>query len=256
MIGSGTSHRAVVAVTGGAHGIGQAIARRFAASGAQVAIGDTDRAAAREAAEEPGLHAYGLDVTDAESFADFLDAVRQDLGPVDVLVNNAGLMWVGSFEEEPESAARAQLSVNLLGVINGIKAAAPAMRRARRGHLITVASAASILPTPGEATYAATKHGVLGYLKAVRTELRGSGVEVTAVMPAVVAAVDRPRFEITVPAYIGPLTRMAELLPQAMRDRLFAAMVPDQVAEVRAEARAGYEGSFTIARPPRTGVGT
>src|SRR5699024_3402293 len=95
-------------------------------------------------------------------------------------VNNAGLMWVGSFEEEPESAARAQLSVSLLGVINGIKAAAPAMRRARRGHLITVASAASILPTPGEATYAATKHGVLGYLKAVRTELRGSGVEVTA----------------------------------------------------------------------------
>src|SRR5699024_12182988 len=72
---------------------------------------------------------------------------------------------------------------------------------------------------------------------------------------AVGAAVDRPRFEITVPAYIGPLTRMAELLPQAMRDRLFAAMVPDQVAEVRAEARAGYEGSFTIARPPRTGVG-
>src|SRR5699024_825334 len=162
-----------------------------------------------------------------------LPALRQPRS--DVLVNNAGLMWVGSFEEEPESAARAQLSVNLLGVINGIKAAAPAMRRARRGHLITVASAASILPTPGEAFYAATKHGVLGYLKAVRTELRGSGVEVTAVMPAVVdttlaagtgtgsapllqpgdvaravvAAVDRPRFEITVPAYIGPLTRMA-----------------------------------------------
>src|SRR5699024_12009450 len=108
-----------------------------------------------------------------------------------------------------------------------------------------------------------------------------SGVEVTAVMPAVVdttlaagtgtgsapllqpgdvaravvAAVDRPRFEITVPAYIGPLTRMVELLPQAMRDRLFAAMVPAQVAEVGAEARAGYEGAFTIARPPRTGLG-
>src|SRR5699024_3687692 len=127
----------------------------------------------------------------------------------------------------------------------------------------------------GEATYAATKHGVLGYLKAVRTELRGSGVEVTAVMPAVVdttlaagtgtgsaplvqpgdvaravvAAVGRPRFEITVPAYIGPLTRMVELLPQAMRDRIFDALVPEPVAEVRAQARRGAERGDGIFAP-------
>jgi short-subunit dehydrogenase len=166
---------------------------------------------------------------------------------IDVLVNNAGLMWVGAFDEEPESAARAQLEVNLLGVINGVKAAAPDMRRAGRGQIITVASAASILPTPGEATYSATKHGVYGYLKAVRTEMRGSGVTITAVMPtvvdtalaagtgtgsasllqpddvarAVVAAVERPQFEITVPRYVGPVARAVNLLPQAARDRVF-----------------------------------
>ena len=275
---SGSTRGKVVAVTGGARGIGKAIAARFTTAGARVAIGDRDREAAADTAAELGVAAFGLDVTDPDSFADFLEAVRRDLGPVDVLVNNAGIMWVGSFDEEPDTVARAQLEVNLLGVINGIKAAAPAMREAGHGHLITVASAASILPTPGEATYAATKHGVLGYLKAVRTEMRGTGVHFTAVMPAVVDtvlaagtgagagpllrpddvaaavvdAVTRPRLEITVPGFIGPVTRLVGLLPQPIRDRVFGAMVPDQVAQARAEARAGYETSaFTTSRTGR-----
>lgn len=274
-----TSRGTVVAITGGARGIGEAIAARLTAAGARVAIGDRDLAAVRETGAELGLRAYPLDVTDFDSFTDFLDDVRRDLGPIDVLVNNAGIMWVGGFDEEPESAARAQVEVNLLGVINGIKAAAPAMREAGSGHLITVASAASILPTPGEATYAATKHGVLGYLRAVRAEMRGSGVDISVVMPvvvdtvlaagtgtgagpllrpddvaaAVVAAAHRPRFEITVPGFIGPVTRVAGLLPQPVRDRVFAAMVPDQVAQVREDARAGYEkAAFTTSRASRT----
>jgi NAD(P)-dependent dehydrogenase (short-subunit alcohol dehydrogenase family) len=187
---SGTTRGKIVAVTGGARGIGKAIAAQFTAAGARVAIGDRDLEAAEDTAAELGVHAFGLDVTDPDSFADFLDAVRRELGPVDVLVNNAGIMWVGSFDEEPDAAARAQLEVNLLGVINGIKTAAPAMREAGHGHLITVASAASILPTPGEATYAATKHGVLGYLKAVRAEMRGTGSgHFSVIMPAVVDTV-------------------------------------------------------------------
>jgi NAD(P)-dependent dehydrogenase (short-subunit alcohol dehydrogenase family) len=86
----------------------------------------------------------------------------------------------------------------------------------------------------GEATYAATKHGVLGYLKAVRTEMRGTGVHFTAVMPAVFDTV------------------LADLLPQPVRDRIFGAVVPDQVAQVRADARAGYEdAAFTTSRAGR-----
>lgn len=269
---SGTTRDKVVAVTGGARGIGKAIAARFTAVGARVAIGDRDLAEAEDTAAELGVHAFALDVTDPVSFAGFLRAVRSELGPIDVLVNNAGIMWVGAFDEEPESAVRAQVEVNLLGVINGIKAVAPAMVARGRGHLITVASAASILPTPGEASYAATKHGVLGYLKAVRAELRGRGVQITAIMPgvvdtalgagtssgaakllspaevaaAVVKSAFRPRFEVTLPGFIGPAVRVAGLLPTGLRDRLFGALVPDQVAQVRPEERRGYERSFTL----------
>ncbi|MGO1348719.1 MAG: SDR family NAD(P)-dependent oxidoreductase, partial [Brevibacterium aurantiacum] len=173
----------------------------------------------------------------------------------------------------PDSAARAQIEVNLLGVINGIKAAAPAMVARGGGHLITVASAGSILPTPGEATYAATKHGVLGYLKAIRAELRGKGVRITSIMPgvvdtalaagtssgaaklltpaevarSVVKSALRPRFEITVPGFIGPAVKVANLLPLAIRDRLFGAMVPNQLL-ARKNQRQDYEASFTATR--------
>ena len=269
----------VIAITGGARGIGRAIAERLTTAGARVAIGDRDVEAAQETAAELGVRAYSLDVADRDSFDDFLGAVRSELGPVDVLINNAGIMWVGSFEEEPDPAARAQLEVNLLGVINGVKAAAPGMREAGRGHLIAVASAASILPVPGEATYAATKAGVLGYFRAVRAELRGKGVDTSVIMPAVVDtvlaagtgtgsvrllrpddvaatvvdAVARPRFEITVPGFIGSATRWVSLLPQRFKDRAFAAMVPDQVEQVREDARAGYEtAAFMTSRAGRS----
>ena len=260
----------VVAITGGAHGIGREIAAEFSAAGAQVAIGDIDLDAARKTGAELGVHASRLDVTDPDCQSAFLTEVAHELGPIDIFVSNAGLMWVGSFAEEPASAARAQIEVNLLGVINGIKAVAPVMLARGRGHLITVASAGSILPTPGEATYAATKHGVLGYLKAVRAEMRGTGVRVTAIMPGVVdtalaagtssgaaklltpaevarvvvKAAVRPRFEVTVPGFIGPAARVVNLLPTLIRDRICAALVPNQL-EARKNQRRDYEAGFT-----------
>lgn len=260
----------VVAITGGARGIGREIAAEFTAAGAKVAIGDLDLVQAQATGAELGVLAYRLDVTDPDCVSAFLSEVAHDLGPIDIFVNNAGLMWVGPFAQEPHSAARAQIDVNLLGVINGIKAAAPAMVARRRGQLITVASAGSILPTPGEATYAATKHGVLGYLKAIRAELRGTGVRVTSIMPgvvdtalaagtssgaaklltpaevarAVVKAAARPRFEVTVPGFIGPGVKVVNLLPLPIRDRIFAALVPNQL-EARKNQRQDYEASFT-----------
>ncbi|TDD86150.1 SDR family oxidoreductase [Saccharopolyspora karakumensis] len=260
----------VVAVTGGARGIGRAIAERLAAGGAHVAIGDRDLDAAHATAREiPGtVEAFGCDVTDSSSFGGFLGAVEDRWGPIDVLVNNAGVLWVGRFDEEPEAATERQLAVNLHGVIRGVKLAAPAMRARGRGHIVTVASAAAKLSPAGESTYAATKHGVFGYLAGVRAELRGSGVELSVVMPAVVdtelaagtaagaarllnpgevgdavvAVVRRPRFEVTVPGYVGPLTRWVNLLPQRARDLVLRRLVPDQVAAVPNKAiRARYE---------------
>lgn len=266
----GTAQGRIVAVTGGAAGIGREIAGQLAGAGAHVAIGDRDETAAHRAAEQlPGSAAgFALDVTSTDSFRTFLDAVEQQLGPIDVLVNNAGIMWVGRFDEEPEAAAQRQIDVNLHGVIRGVKLAAPAMRARGRGHVITIASATSKLPPPGEATYAATKHAVHGYLSAVRAELRGSGVELSLVMPgvvdtdlavatatgpvrrllpadvatAVLKLVRRPRFELSVPRRVGLAGRLAAVLPDRLRREFLRLVVPDQVAAVTdPAARSCYE---------------
>jgi NADP-dependent 3-hydroxy acid dehydrogenase YdfG len=260
----------VIAVTGGARGIGKQIAAQLARAGARVAIGDIDESAARATATELGtkVRGFGLDVADRNSFAAFLAAVELEWGPLDVLVNNAGVMWVGPFDREPETARRRQFDVNVHGVINGVTLAAPAMRARGAGHIVTVASAASKLAPPGESSYAATKHAVLGYLSGVRAELRGSGVELSVIMPtvvdtelatgtdtgavallqpadvarAVVRTLERPRFEVTVPRYLGPLLRAVNVVPAALRDRVLHAMVPDQVAAVHdSSRRADYE---------------
>lgn len=271
----------VVAVTGGARGIGRAIASRLAEDGARVAIGDRDPEGARVTARElrGTVEGFGCDVTDNASFGAFLNAVEARWGPVDVLVNNAGVMWVGPFDQEPESAVERQLAVNLHGVIRGVQLAAPAMRARGRGHIVTIASAAARLSPPGEATYAATKHGVFGYLSGVRAELRGSGVDLSVVMPGVVdtelaagtatgaarmltpddvagavaAVVRRPRFEVTLPGYVGPLTRWCNVLPQRARDLLLRLAVPDQVAAVAGTTvRQEYE-TRSLTRPDNRG---
>lgn len=260
----------IAAVTGGGHGIGREIARQLAAAGARVAIGDRDLDAAKAAAEElPGeIAAFELDVTDTDSFSAFLAAVEDQLGPIDVLVNNAGVMWVGPFDTEPDTAAQRQVDVNLHGVIRGVKLMAPAMRERGHGQIITIASGASKLAPAGEATYAATKHAVYGYLNAVRTELHGSGVQLSVVMPgvvetelaagtvtgpvrrlvpadvaeAVLGIIRRPRFEIAIPHRLGLVARLAAILPDPARFRLLRAVVPNQVAAATDKSvRTNYE---------------
>jgi short-subunit dehydrogenase len=190
---------------------------------------------------------------------------------VDLWVNNAGVMWVGRFDEEPESASRRMLDVNLIGVVNGFRVAAPAMRARGRGHILTIASAASRLAPPGEATYAASKHGVLGYCTAVRRELKGSGVDISVICPVVVRTelaagtssgaaralhpeqvakavmdvVRRPRFVTFVPRHVMLLTTALALLPQRARDWLSERTVPDQVKETDRSRRKDYEQQLT-----------
>ena len=259
----------VVAVTGAARGIGLAVAQALAAAGARVALGDLDAAAAQQAADGVGSGAVGLavDVTDPASVAAFVTEAEARLGPLDVLVNNAGVMWVGRFADEPAAATRRMVDVNLLGVIHGFRAVAPAMRERGRGHVVTIASAASTVAPAGEATYTATKHAVHGYCAAVRAELRGSGVHVSVVMPAivdtelatgtssravrtlrpeevaaaVVEVVTRPRFEVFVPRRLNGLTRLLALLPQRGRDVLTRVTVPDQTRTADLARRADYE---------------
>jgi NADP-dependent 3-hydroxy acid dehydrogenase YdfG len=243
----------VAAVTGAARGIGRATAQALAREGMQVAIGDLDAALAERTADEIGAVAFGLDVTDRGSFDRFVARVGARLGPIDVLINNAGIMPLGPFVAEDDLTARRMVDVNVHGVLHGMKAVLPGMLARDRGHLVNLASSAGKGGLPGGATYSGTKHFVIGVSEAVHLELRGTGVEVSVVMPgvvdtelaaglggargvrrvgpdevaaAIVAALRRPRFDVYVPRPLGLIYRLGAALPQGGRDaftRIFRA---------------------------------
>ncbi|WP_158887787.1 SDR family oxidoreductase [Amycolatopsis anabasis] len=179
---------AVVAVTGGGRGIGRATAEAFAARGATVALGDLDVAVAEEAAKSIGTaaRAYPLDVRDRESFGGFADAVLGEFGRIDVLVNNAGVMPLGGFLEEPDALSATTLDVNVWGLIHGLRLVLPGMIARGRGHVVNIASMAGKIPIPGMAVYNASKFAAVGLTAAVRREYAGTGVSVSAVLPSAV----------------------------------------------------------------------
>ena len=169
----------VVAITGGARGIGRATAAALIAQGARVAIGDIDAALAERTAQELGSGTVGLplDVTNRTSFATFLDEVENRLGPLDVLINNAGIMPIGPFVEETDATAIRMIDINLHGVIYGSKLALERFIPRNRGHIVQIASIAGKVGFPGGATYCATKHAVVGLSESIRAELRGTNIE-------------------------------------------------------------------------------
>ncbi|MBO0979932.1 SDR family NAD(P)-dependent oxidoreductase [Microbacterium sp. SD291] len=178
----------VVAVTGGARGIGFAIARRCSEAGMKVGIGDVDADRVAEAAAELGSDVVGyvLDVRDKHSFTAFLDAVEANLGPLEVLVNNAGVLRMGPLAGADDESVQLQLDVNIKGVVTGTRLALRRFLDRGDGHVVNMASSAGMIATANGAVYTATKHAVLGFTRALRAELRGSGVRTTVVMPGVI----------------------------------------------------------------------
>jgi NAD(P)-dependent dehydrogenase (short-subunit alcohol dehydrogenase family) len=248
----------VVAITGGGRGIGRATARALIAQGARVAIGDIDAELARATAGELGGGTMGLalDVTDTASFRRFLDETEAHLGPLDVLVNNAGIMPIGPFEEESEATAQRLVDINLHGVIIGSKLAIQRFRPRRRGHLVQIASIAGKAGFPGGVTYCATKHAVVGLSEALRAELRGSGIELHVVMPtvvntelgsglpetrafkavqpddvaaAIVEALQTGRYDVFVPKALAGVIRGGNLIPRRAMDAITRVLKSDQV---------------------------
>jgi NADP-dependent 3-hydroxy acid dehydrogenase YdfG len=170
---------------------GRAIAAAFAREGMKVAIGDLDAELAERTAGRARRWASRpsrLDVTRRESFETFVENVEEQLGPLDVLVNNAGIMSLGRFLEESDESAIRMVDINLHGVIFGTKIALQRMVPRDRGHVVNVASQAGRYGAPGGATYSATKHAVIGLTEAIRGELHaeGSAVELSYVLPYVV----------------------------------------------------------------------
>ncbi|HVK23372.1 MAG TPA: SDR family oxidoreductase [Actinokineospora sp.] len=239
----------VAVVTGGARGIGAAVAAELVHAGVKVVIGDLDGDLAVRTAAELGANAHGLrlDVSDRPAFTAFLDQVEAEIGPVDVLVNNAGIMPIGLIEDESDQVTTAQLAVNLHAVIHGTREAVRRMRPRATGHVVNVASVAGRLPVAAGATYCATKFAVVGFTEAVRQEMLGSGVEVSCVLPgivrtelaaglkdskgvkvvtaqdvaaAVVGVLRSPRPEVYVPRSAGRAVRASAFVPRGFTEWL------------------------------------
>jgi NAD(P)-dependent dehydrogenase (short-subunit alcohol dehydrogenase family) len=180
--------RAVVAVTGAGRGIGRSTAELFAARGATVCVCDLDGEWAATTADEIGTraHPFQVDVRSVQSFAELVRSIERTLGPIDVLVNNAGVMPTGSFLDESPATTDTVLSVNTSGPVHGMRLVLPGMIERGRGHIVNVASMLGKTELPGLATYIASKHALVGLTAAVRLELGGTGVTVTAVLPGVI----------------------------------------------------------------------
>jgi NADP-dependent 3-hydroxy acid dehydrogenase YdfG len=261
------------AITGAARGIGRVTAEALLRQGMRVAIGDVDLGAAAQTARElgPSTVALALDVTDRASFYEFLNSAEEQLGPLDVLVNNAGIMPVGPFLEEDDATARRILDINVHGVILGMKLELPRMIARGSGHVVNIASQAGKYGFPGGATYCASKAAVINLSRAVRKEVRGSGIEISVISPvavntelglglseprqrqfrkiepqqvadAIVETLRVPRFDVHVPKQLGISERVAALLPISVQDGLSRLSKADAVlSQVDTAARAGYE---------------
>lgn len=178
----------VAIVTGGSQGMGEAIARRFVAEGAKVAITDVKDAEGEALATELGGNACYLhhDVSKADEWSTVVAETAKRFGPISILVNNAGIIIAGNVQTQTEEQLRVQLDVNLTGVFLGMKAVLPSMREAGRGSIINQSSSAGIFGGPGAIGYTATKWAVRGMTKAAAVELGPLGIRVNSIHPHVV----------------------------------------------------------------------
>ena len=263
-----------IAITGAARGIGHATAKALLARGARVVIGDRDvhaLEAAVTALDRLGpVSGYPLDVANRQSFGEFLDKARSEGGGrIDVLVNNAGVMPIGSFLQQSEQAIRSAIEVNFYGVLNGCQLVLPEMVARRGGHIVNIASLAGMIAIPGQAVYAGTKFAVVGLSVALADEFASRGVEVSAILPtftntelitgthpsaaqkpvqpeqiapAVVKVLDKPTTLVSVPGYGRSLAGVIQMLGPRGRRWLNKKLGNDRVfLDFDPAARESYE---------------
>ena len=182
----------VALVTGGARSLGQADATVLAAEGCRVAICDLNAEGAEETAKTIGAgggvaRGYACDVREAGQVRDAVAAVERDLGPVDICVNNAGIIYtMGQLKDLSDADWELNLAVNLTGTYNVTKAVFPGMRERRWGRIVCMASIAGLMGGFGQAAYATTKLGVIGFAKSVALEGARHGVTSNVIAPGII----------------------------------------------------------------------
>jgi short-subunit dehydrogenase len=236
-----------VLITGAAKGIGSATVRLALEAGHRVVAVDIDRdSLIGLRAEIPGLETAILDVRDLAAWRSVVESAERQGGPIDVLINNAGVCLPGPCNEVSAEDDRLTVEVNLLGVINGVRTILPRFLERQRGHVINVASMAAFAPAPDLAAYCATKHAVRAYTHSCALDLRHAPVDWTVVCPgavetpmldgmrkrraglvvftekimapervarAIVEVIREPRREVLVPSARGKLIRFLGLFP-------------------------------------------
>jgi len=241
----------VALVTGGASGIGRAIAGEFAARGARVAVVDLDEeAAARVAAALAGAIAVRCDVSDPAACETAVATVRRDLGQVDILVNDAGLQHVSPIETFPVERWRYLIDVMLVAPFVLTRAVLPDMYAHGWGRIVNLGSIHSLIASPNKSAYIAAKHGLLGLTRATAVEAGPHGVTVNAICPAFVRTplVERQMADLAATEGI-PLDQVTErvmLAPAAVRRLIEPAEVARYAAFLCSDAAASITGSAQV----------
>lgn len=183
-----TFHGAVALITGGASGIGAALAKELVSRGASVVLADRQLEMAEKLATDLGdaARAVALDVREQETFAAVVRSVREKEGRIDYFFNNAGIGIGGAIEEHEVEDWRYIIDVNLMGVVYGVNAVYPILLEQGFGHIVNTASMAGQIACPGLTAYATTKHAVVGLSRSLRAEAASRGVRVSAFCPGVI----------------------------------------------------------------------
>lgn len=248
----------IAVVTGGARGIGRQLAHDLLARGYRVVIGDLDLAATDATARElgDGATAVRLDVTDPTVVAAVIDQVEREIGPIDLWINNAGIMPTEPFASQRPEVAQRIIAINYASVVSATGLILPRMLARNSGTIVNMASATGIKPLAGVAVYSGTKAAVIAFSDALRRELRTTGVRITVVNPnlvrtamgagitppgltgsvsaadvsnAVMKALDKKRFWVVVPRRLGPLLRFSKALPVSWQDWIDDRAGSDQI---------------------------
>jgi short-subunit dehydrogenase len=219
-------HGKRVLVTGASRGIGRSLATAFARSGARVALVARDAGALHDLASEIGGTVHPADLLDPEQLGHLVHRVEDESGPIDVLVNNAGLAVDGPLWEHDDGDVARQVQVNLTAPLELCRQAIPRMLRRGGGHLVNVASLAALASVPGMTVYAATKAGLAHGSAALRDELKGLPIAVTTVMVGGVPT-DMLALGETYPPFHQAFERLRkiQLVPDTDPDDLAAAVV-------------------------------